>query len=354
MLRRILAVGCGLTLLILPAVAIADVPATSNYQLNSYGFGSGGVSSASTSNYALEGTTGDLAGPASATSNYTTKPGFIETQTAHVPTIASFDNGGGTYYNKLHFVIDQQGNPSDATYALQISTTSDFSSAIFYVKSDHTIGATLTTGDYLDYATWGGGSGSNIIGLTPNTTYYLRAKATQGQFTESGYGPSATAATVNPSLSFSVSPSSLNFGNIGIGNPVTNSPSNISVSFATNATNGGNVYINGVNTTAGLYSSSANATIPSTTTDLSTASHGFGAKITANSASAGTFSKVSPYDGASDNVGLIDTIRRRIFTSSGLVTGGSGTIQLKAKADITDPARTDYSETVTLIAAASF
>lgn len=124
-------------------LVFATLPSTSNYQLNSYGFGSGGTANASTSTYALEGNAGGLGGNTGSTSTYQLKPGFVETQQAHVPKIASFDNGSGVYYNKLHFVIDTQGNPTDALYALSISTD-NFGSNIRYVKSDLTVGTTLT------------------------------------------------------------------------------------------------------------------------------------------------------------------------------------------------------------------
>src|SRR5206468_2283354 len=121
------------------------LPSTTNYQLNSYGFGSGGTANSSTSNYALEGISGELSGQTGTTSTYNLKPGYTETQQASVPKIAAFDNGSGRYYNSLHFVIDQQSNPSDAKYALQISTSSNFSSNVNYVKSDLTIGPSLST-----------------------------------------------------------------------------------------------------------------------------------------------------------------------------------------------------------------
>lgn len=330
----------------------AALPATTTYQLNSYGFGSGGTAGTSTATYALEGNSGEVSGATGTTSNYNAKPGFIETQQAHVPKISAFDNGSGSYYNQLHFVIDQQGNPTDALYALQISTSSTFASNINYVKSDLTIGPTLNLSDYQTYTTWGGASGANIIGLLPNTTYYLRAKATQSKFTESGYGPSASAATVTPSLSFSVTPTTINFGSL-LANTVVDAPQNISITFATNASSGGTVYIKGLNT--GLFSPGASATIPSATGDLSSLSHGFGARVTASSqTTGGPFSSVSPYNGSANNVGITDTTIRKILDSAAPLTGGSGTVLLKAKSAVNDPVKADYTETITMIAAASF
>lgn len=333
-------------------ILFATLPATANYGLNSYGFGSGSTANSTTSNYALEGSTGEISGQAASTATYSAKPAFIQTQQANVPKIATFDNGGGTYYNKLHFVIDQQSNPSDALYLLQISTTSNFSSGVSYVQNDLTINPVFTLSDYQTYAAWGGASGANIVGLLPNTAYYLRAKATQGKFTESDYGPIAgPVSTVNPQLSFSISTNTENLGSLLAGS-VVSAPSTIDVTFATNAASGGDVYINGKNT--GLLSTARSFTIPSATGDLSSLSHGFGGQVTSTGATSGTFSSVSPYNVSGTNVGLTDTTIRRIMTASGPVVGGTGSVRLKAKSAAVDPPATDYTETLTMIASASF
>jgi hypothetical protein len=332
-------------------ILFATLPATTTYELNSYGFGSGSTANSTTTNYALEGNTGEISGQIATTATYSAKPAFIQTQQANVPKIATFDNGSGTYYNKLHFVIDQQSNPSDALYALSI-ITDNFASDIRYIKHDLTVEPSLSVADYQSYTTWGGAGGASILGLLPNTTYYLRAKATQGKFTESGYGPAASVATVNPQLSFSLSTNTENLGSLLAGS-VINAPSTINVTFATNAASGGDVYINGLNT--GLHSVAANSTIPSTSNDLSSISHGFGAQVTTTGASSGTFSSVGPYAFVnSTTVGLTDTTIRRIMTASGPIVGGTGSVLLKAKSASTDLAATDYTETLTMLASASF
>lgn len=343
-------------------VFFGALPATTNYQLNSYGFGSGGTANSSTANYSLEGTVGEISGSTSLTANYKTKPGYVETQQANVPKIAVFNNGSGTYYNKLHFEIDQQSNPSDAKYALQISTDSGFASDVNYVKSDMTIGPSLTTADYQTYTAWGGASGSEIIGLSSGTAYHLRAKATQGSFTESGYGPSASASTVGQQLSFDIDVSSsdsetgppyaTNLGNLLAGS-VTDSPERIWFDFSTNATSGGYIYIYGQN--VGLKSIVRNYTISSSTADLSSASEGFGAQsVSATQSSGGPLSALSPYNVSSQNVGLIDTTVRQIYTTSGPLSGGRSSIILKAKAEVITPAATDYTDIITAVAAGNF
>jgi len=340
-------------------LVFAAFPGTTNYKLNSYTFGSGGVSNSGTSNYALEGSTGEFSGRTAGTSNYSLKPGFNETQQANVPKISSFDNNGGSYSNKLHFVIDQQNNPSDALYALSISAD-NFSSDIRYVKSDFSVGSTLTLADYQTYTAWGGAPGLTINGLTPNTTYYLKAKATQGKYTESAYGPVASATTaVAGTITFSVTTSSqptppftINFGTLTAGT-VVNSPQTVNVGLTTNAGHGADVYITGKN--SGLFSSSTSYTIASASADLSIAAQGYGAQNSSiTQTSGGPFTVVAPYNGASQNVGIVDTTTRSLYTSSTAITGGSATLLLKAKSSATSRVATDYADVLTLIAAANF
>jgi len=340
----------------------AGLPATNNYKLNSYGFGAGGTANSSTANYSLEGTVGEVSGQTATTSNYQAKPGFIETQQANVPKLADFNNGGGTFYNKLRFIIDQQGNPDDAKYALQISTTSNFSSNVNYVKSDLTIGPSLTLADYQTYSAWGGATGSNIIGLAPSTTYYLRVKATQGNFTESGYGPASNATTVGPQLSFDIDianidddsdpPYNLNVGNLLAGTVITSS-NRIWMDFDTNATGGGYIYIYGQNT--GLRSASKNHTIASSNVNLSSAGEGYGAQSASTAqSSGGPLNVIAPYNVSSDNVGIIDTTVRQIFGSSAPIEGGRASLVLKAKSNILTPSSNDYADVITVVASGNF
>lgn len=328
----------------------AALPATPNYQLNSFGFGSGGTANSTTSTYALEGTSGELSGQTASTATYSVKPGFNQTQQANVPKVAAFDNGSGVFYNKLRFVIDQQSNPSDALYAVSISTD-NFVSDTNYVKSDMTVGGTLVLADYKTYTAWGGAAGATIIGLQPSTTYYLRIKATQGKFTESQYGPAASVATVSPQLTFSVSTNLITIGSL-LASTVVDAPQTIDVTFATNAASGGDVYINGKNN--GLLSTSKATTISSASGDLSVLAKGFGARVTATGATTGAFASVSPYNGSANNVGITDTFIRRIITANGPVTGGTASVLMKAKSDISDAASADYTETITMLASASF
>ena len=339
------------------------LPATTNYQLNSYGFGSGGTANSTTTTYALEGTSGELNGLPSSTTNNSSKPGYIQTQQANVPKLSALDNNSGIYYNKLHFTIDNQNNPTDAKFLIAVTTTlttnMDTASGINYVQTDGTLSSTLSTSDYQTYAAWGGSSGSVIIGLLPGTTYYVAVRATQGKFTESAYGPVSSQATASPTITFALQTSSgptppytVSLGTLS-GGAVNTSAQTINTSLTTNAASGGDVYITGLN--GGLRSTSQSFLISSATNDLSSVSDGFGGQnVSATQTSGGPFNVQSPYSSAGNIVGIINSTTRSLYSSSAPVTGGAGVLNLKAKAATTDVAATDYQEVLTFTAAANF
>lgn len=329
-------------------------PHTSNYSLQSYGFGSGGTGNSGTSNYSLEGITGELSGQTATTTNYSLKPGFIETQQANVPNVTL--SNPSNYYDKLKFVIDQQNNPSDALYALQVCIGSNFPCGTpYYVKSDNTISTTLALTDYQTYTAWGGASGTNIIGLSGSTTYYIRAKATQGKYTESAYGPSSSAATVGQQITFCLY-TNANCGAGGHGEnfnlltgSIATSPTNIGVDFSTNADSGGSVYIYSLS--GALTSTHAPSNpITSATADLSSASRGYGAQVI----SAPSLTISPPFNGSANLVGALSTTVQTILSASAPVSSTGSQIQLQVKADNLTPAATDYSDTLVVVAAASF
>jgi hypothetical protein len=337
---------------------IAALPASNNYSLNSYGFGSGGAGNATSSNYAVNGITGETSGDA-ASANYQVRAGETHVKEAHVPTatLVNSDN----WYNKLLLTIGPENNPSDATFAVAISTD-NFATVTRYVKSDFTIGTTLTTSDYLTYAAWGSGAGVLVRGLERSTVYTVKVKAYRGKFTESQYGPIATAATVDPQLTFDIDvaatdistspPYQIDFGALPV-STVTDSPKRVWVTFETNAESGGKVYVSAQNT--GLRSLLAAYTIGSQTGDLSSLAEGFGAQGTsATQSSGGPLAIVAPYDGTAANVGVTDPSIRDIFTTAAPVTAGRASFILKAKTQPLTPAQADYTEILTAIAAASF
>jgi hypothetical protein len=329
------------------------MPYSANYKLKDYGFGNGGASNSSAGGYSLEAITGDVGGAKESYGAYGIGPGLTFTNQANVPSAPTFTNPSN-YYNKLQIIINTSGNPTDTKYAIAISTDNFVTTN--YVKSDDTVGATLVLADYQTYAAWGGASGVYIIGLTAGTTYTVKVKAMQGRFTETGYGPTASAATVNPTLSFSITtdtqsspPFSIGFGSMNPGTINSSSPHQINVSLSTNGVNGGRVYVYSAN--AGLYSTIASHKISSVSNDLSGISEGFGAQ----GISGGTLTLVSPYDQTGTNtVGIVDQTVRSIFNTTGPIASGTGSFLFKAKPLSTAPAASDYAETLTVVASGSF
>lgn len=330
-------------------------PASTNYRLDSYGMGGGGEENMTSANYAIDGITGEVSEDQLQGTNYDLGAGLVFEQQSNVPPAPTFTNPSN-YYNRLHLVLATGGNPSDTTFAIAISP--DNWVTTYYVQNDDTIGLTLGSEDRQTYAAWGGASGFDVIGLSPNTTYKVKVKAMQGRFTETGYGPEVTAATVNPQLSFDIDvastdtdtdpPFGISFGSLPAGS-VIDSPDRIWVDFSTNGESGGRVYVSGSN--GGLASARAGSTIASVTGDLSILSNGYGAQ---GVSVANGLSMVAPYSGAGNTVGVVDTTIREVFSAVGPVSGGRASFVLKAKSDAVTPAAGDYTDILTVIASASF
>lgn len=336
------------------------LPASTNYQLKDFGYGGGGVGNGVSSNYAIEGIVGEQSAGKLDGTTYDLGPGLQFTNQANVPPAPTFTNPD-SYYNKLKIVLDTGGNPSDTKFVIAISTDS-FVSDTRYVQNDDTVGVTLGSEDYQTYTNWGGAGGTLIIGLDPGTAYQVKVKAMQGKFTETGFGPIATASTVSPQLTFDIDvaasdtetgpPFATNIGSL-IASMVTDSPEKIWVDFTTNGESGGKVYVYGTN--AGLASIRAGYTISAVTGNLTALAEGFGAQgSSATQSSGGPFVVATAYDLTSNNVAITDTSIREIFTTSNPTTAGRGSFLLKAKSSAVTPAANDYAESLTVIASASF
>lgn len=349
LIQQLLFFGTGLFL--------AALPSSANYSLNSYGFGSGGTAGSTSANYGLNATAGEQAGSASS-ANYNLGAGEKYLKQANVPTITLANNA--RWYNKLLVTIGPQNNPSDALYAIAIS--SDNFTTTQYIKSDHTVGSTLAFSDYATYAGWGSASGVYIVSLSDTTTYQVKAKAYRGAYTESGYGPAASANTSPPLLTFDIDvaatdistnpPYLVDMGEL-LANSVIDSTNRVWATLDTNAESGGIVYVSGQN--AGLKSSAANYTIASSSGDLSALAEGFGAQIASTAqSSGGPLSGAATYAVAGANIGVTDSQIRNIFTSSSPIISGRGSFILKAKSKDQTPSSQDYQEILTVIASASF
>lgn len=338
-----------------------STPTSESFKMVNFGFGGGGTASSSSTNYSLFGLIGQVEHGSPSSENYFLGAGLEYTIQASVPAAPTFVNPDD-WYNKLKLTINRGGNdPSDYEYAIRVASGSG---QFQYVQNDNTLGPDLGDEDWQSYSSWGGSSGFNIIGLYPGTTYSAQVVARQGDFfTQFMWGPSAVTSTVNSTLSFDLdiaaadsetsAPYTINIGSLSPGIVIT-ATNKVWVDVATNATNGALVYIKGTNT--GLLSSVVNYTIDAVSNNLSSVPEGYGAQNSTISESAGgPMQAISPYDGASNNVGILDTAKRTIYDSSGAaVEGGRVSFSIKAKASDTTPAANDYADILTVIATGSF
>jgi hypothetical protein len=336
----------------------ANAPASTNYRLDEWAVGGGGDKSQS-SNYQTQITNDPLAGEAMGSTNYRLNPGLLFVEMANVPPAPAITNPDN-YYNKLHLVINAGSNPTDSTFAVAISTD-NFVSTTYYVKADNTVGTTLTASDWRTYASWGGATGIDILGLTSDTTYYVKVKAEQGDFTETPWGPIASAATSPASLSFDIdtaatdietsAPYIVALGQLNTG-AVTTATDKIWTDFATNAGSGGVVYVAGQNN--GLESTVTGYTIPGVSSDLSAQPEGFGLVTSSiTQSSGGPFQADTPFAGSGNTVGATGTTLIPLATSLYPLIGGRHALDVKTIISTLTPAATDYTETLTIVAAAT-
>lgn len=339
-------------------------PTSGAYQLIDYGFGAGGIATSSSSNYMLQGIAGEIETASPSSNGYILWPGLLYTMQPNVPPTPAFINPSpGNNYNLLNLTIDQGGNLSDTNYAIALSTDPSFLTNVQYVQSNNTLGSTIF---WQSYTAWwqsgGAASGTNIIGLSPGTTYYARVQANRGTFTQETYSGIASAATINPTFTFllqttnqSVPPYTVGIGVVNAGQ-ITTSWQKVIATITTNAARGGTVYINGTN--AGLKSPTAgNHLIATVQNDLSSGgvTEGYGARGISVSATTGTMELLSPYNLSNNNVGPINTSKNPIADSTSAPVGsGVVNFELKVKAGTSTPPAVDYADTITVVASGSF
>lgn len=335
---------------------LAAAPSSSNYVLKTYDLNSGGASSSST-NYSLNATTGSQTGNTQSSTSYGVLGGENGGVNANVPAAVTVTNPS-SYYDRLRIVINTGSNPTDTKYLIAISPD-NFASTTFYIQNDNTLGSNQSASRYQTYATWGGASGFLVLGLSPSTTYTVKVKAMQGAFSATAFGPTASAATVAPSLTFSLittgtgtPPFPIAFTSLTPGS-VINGNYEAVLGLSSNALNGGNVYVRSAN--GSLASTLAATSITSATADLSLATSGYGAQVISTSqSSGGPVASTSPFNGSSENVGILSTSLQSIIATSAPVTTGTANVRLKAKASTITPSAGDYADTLTFIAAMNF
>jgi hypothetical protein len=278
-------------------------------------------------------------------------------------------------YDRAYFEIDEQANPVDTTYLLEISPD-NFTTIYIVDGTTRTLKLVTnkTINDYLTKSAWESSpwDSTNIVGLTPNTAYSIRARALHGNFTESEAGPSknTTTATTYAMLDLDIAalltdendaPYTYEIGKI--------SPENyafgdkyIKVDFESNALQGVNLYT--TSTYAGLRSNSTLYLLPSAQEDLAlaTAIDGYGLQAqqaAEETNSLGKVNKTTQYDYAATSVGQLQTAAVHLAcvrtVSGGDCSTGTPTwlsngilmLKLGARASLNAPAKSDYTDSLT-------
>lgn len=282
---------------------------------------SAGSSSGSSSNYGLVGDVNPFSDQ-SASTNFKQEVGYSPRLRANTPRPPTLQNSE-QYYDRLLIIIDDSDNPSDTLYAVAISDD-DFST-YQYVQSDGTVGDTLGIEDYRNYVSWGGVSGSFILGLDQSTAYKVRAKALHGDFTETGYSSDSNeVSTTVPFVNLSLSSPGLTLGTLNANSVSTTTSTSVTVN--TNAYSGYQVYVSdqGDGASGGLYDG-ASSLIESNDQSLIAGFEGYGVQASSGSASIDT-----KYDVSGDNVGGLEVSNNGLFSNTAAVSGESADVLFKA------------------------
>lgn len=164
----------------------------------------------------------------------------------------------------------------------------------------------------------------------------------------------AVSATVDPTITLSLSGNSTAFGTLSSTSVTTSSP-NITLTISTNAENGYTITVQdaGNTTNPGLYNSSAAFLIGSgdysysNSADLSSVA-GYGAQCSSASATCS-----SPYNVSGNNVGGYELTAQNFATYNDVADNHTITVTNKAKVSGSTPAGS-YNDTVTVIATGNF
>ncbi len=353
--NKLLAIfACTLVTSLLATQAYAAYPASTNYRIQEYSFGAGGTNNSTSANYGLYGVAGQVEFGRPSSTNFQMGSGLTYIMKAHVPDAPIFTNPSNNY-DRLQFILNTSNNAADAEYAISISSD-NFASDVRYIKNDNTIGTSLTNADFQTYTDWGGASGEYITGLLQGTTYTIKVKARQGDYTESEYGPTAQAATTTPSLTFSVSSNSVAFDNLNSGNSYTDSSKTTVLTTSTNAYNGyvvnarstGPLTAAGFGTIADYASPNSSPTTWSGngfgyTTDDTSLTGGTANRFTNGGAKYAGFNTSTPGDPVADHAGPVTTA----------IVNEQFTISYRVQTDATQKAAR-YSSTVLYIVVPSY
>jgi hypothetical protein len=275
--------------------------------------------------------------------------------------------GSGGCYDKARFEVNEQGNPTDTLYAVQISED-NFSSDIRYVDGSTYEPEAYSSHNINDFRTktqWETDT-FNILGLQEGTQYYLRLMALHGDFTQTEESPEETATTAGTTSSFDIDiagtggtstetdpPFSITFtgsNSLLAGAGTVTADNLIWMDAETNGSGGFAVVQRGDN--GGLYSTTHSAQIDSVTGDLDSLDEGFGLQsyyTDSNASSSGTLSVMTNYSGSGANVGIVDTDWNKVYDADGPIVEGRMALEVLARAAADKLGATDYDETITFV-----
>jgi hypothetical protein len=156
------------------------------------------------------------------------------------------------------------------------------------------------------------------------------------------------SASVDPSITFSVSANSSPFGTLSTGSVTTSSP-NITLTIGTNANAGYTLSVSdqGNGTVGGLYSGTAN--IVSATATLAAGSEGYGIK-----ASSGTATITAPYNGSGNSIGQLQRTAQSLATYSTSTTSNQTVVVTHMAAISASTKAGTYNDTLTYIVTGNF
>ena len=269
--------------------------------------------------------------------------------------------------------------PSGATWGVvrTSSTVLTFTNGSSAVTSGHTVvmrlGTIATTGSTGTRQLTNPAAGTATVALTGTF-----GTAGSGAMTGTASIPIVdddqvtVTATVNQTITFDIDTAVTNTNtstpySVALGTLTTAAAVNsdgatfnsIWLDLGTNAAGGVNVTV--ISSGGALKSTSVPAdTIPSASATMAPGTANYGICVKANTATTGTLTKASPFNGATctyghtDTVGGVTTSAQNIITSTAPVDTGRVEIVVAAENSAVTPAHSDYSDTLTFIATATF
>ncbi len=363
----------------------ADDVSSDDFQIKDFTLGSEGGEEQSSSDFRLMQSIGDNLNDERFTStNYKLGVGTTFNWMATAPSITCFETttegstncsdadvnpdgmvmlcGDGGCYDKARFELNSENNPSDTLYSVQITTDSGWNSWDFIDGSTFLIenSSNHDINDYLTESSWEGTVSSfNVYGLSYGTTYYLRATALHGDFTESNPGPDSSATTAQPQITFDIdiagtggsssetsAPYTINLGTLKYGN-ITTASDLIWMDIGTNLNGGAKIYVR--DSYSGLYSSSQSYTLSSSDTDL-TSNTGYGLQEYSSTESyLGPLTVESSFGNGGNIVGGIANLiySEPVYnTNSNPLYEGRCSLYIKARPAEDTPKSDDYTDNI--------